>query len=88
MLLLFLDGVAATPKEEGPEEEGEATLPALWFNLFPRTPCDAHSLVSDGQVRGDTLETASADADAGPDHAAAAATAAKTEIQPIPYGRS
>ncbi|XP_046639632.1 bromodomain adjacent to zinc finger domain protein 2B-like isoform X1 [Daphnia pulicaria] len=34
-------------KEEGTQE----ALPALWFSLFPRTPCDRHSSANQGKDR-------------------------------------
>ena len=48
------DPPPAEPVEVKKEEEVVDVLPALWFNILPRIPCDDHSLVN--PVERDTAE--------------------------------
>jgi hypothetical protein len=70
-------------KEEGAQE----ALPALWFSLFPRTPCDRHSSANQGKDRFGS------DEDEGEGRMSKKEEAAKEEaekiiMQPIPEGLS
>lgn len=59
-------------------------LPALWFSLFPRTPCDPKSLVNVGKDRSDAED--GNDGRAVKKEEAAKEEAEKIIMQPIPEG--
>lgn len=79
--------VAPKKEEETPLVDIPEALPALWFSLFPRTPCDPQSLVNVGKDRSGS------DADGGDGgrvvkkEETAKEEAEKIIMQPIPEGK-
>lgn len=68
------------------EEETQEALPALWFSLFPRTPCDRHSSANQGKDRFGFDAEDEGDGRMSKKEEAAKEEAEKIIMQPIPEG--
>lgn len=75
----------AVPRKE---EEAQEALPALWFSLFPRTPCDRNSSANQGKDRFGSDAEDEGEGRVSKKEEAAKEEAEKIVMQPIPEGVS